>query len=107
MSNNSMSNADSAYPYQCDIEIAMSSPEMASSVQAILSVDQEIGDRVTKEMVAHDAVLHVHFRATEARMLRVSVSSFYDYLLVCLKCYQEFGNNSSSTESATPEVSST
>jgi hypothetical protein len=30
------------------------------------------------------------FAATEAKMLRVSVSSFYDFLTVALKCYQEF-----------------
>jgi hypothetical protein len=30
------------------------------------------------------------FQATEARLLRVAVSTFYDYLLVALKCYQEF-----------------
>lgn len=31
-----------------------------------------------------------HFEATEAKMLRVSVSSFFDYLTVSLRCYQEF-----------------
>jgi Transcription factor Pcc1 len=82
--------SDNGYPYQCDIEVTMSSPEMASSVEAILSVDREISDRVIKEIIAQDVVLHVHFKAKEARLLRVSVSSFYEYLLVCLKCYQEF-----------------
>jgi hypothetical protein len=30
------------------------------------------------------------FQAAEAKILRVSVSSFYDYLSVSLKCLQEF-----------------
>ena len=33
------------------------------------------------------------FQATEAKMLRVSVSTFYDYLTVSLKCLQEFGHD--------------
>lgn len=32
------------------------------------------------------------FRATEAKMLRVAVSTFCDYLTVALKCEQEFGD---------------
>mmetsp|Transcript_26113 Transcript_26113/g.26519 ORF Transcript_26113/g.26519 Transcript_26113/m.26519 type:complete len:121 (-) Transcript_26113:80-442(-) len=35
-------------------------------------------------------VLRVEIEATEAKLLRVSVSSFYDMLTVVLKCYQEF-----------------
>jgi hypothetical protein len=30
------------------------------------------------------------FEAKQAKFLRVSVSSFYDYLTVALKCFQEF-----------------
>ena len=83
--------SDNEYPYQCDIEITLSSPEMASAVADILSVDREISNtRVIKELVAREAVLHVYFQAQEARLLRVSVSAFYEYLVVCLKCYQEF-----------------
>jgi len=36
-------------------------------------------------------VLRVNIQATEAKMLRVSISSFYDMLTVFLKCQQEFG----------------
>jgi len=35
-------------------------------------------------------LLFRRFAATEAKWLRVSVTSFYDYLIVALKCYQEF-----------------
>ena len=33
---------------------------------------------------------HSSVEATEAKMLRVSLSSFYDLLRVVLRCYQEF-----------------
>lgn len=34
-----------------------------------------------------------HFAANQAKFLRVAVSSFYDYLSVALKCYQEFDDS--------------
>lgn len=37
-----------------------------------------------------DPVIYRRFQATEAKMLRVSVSTFYDYLKVALKCIHEF-----------------
>ena len=88
-------NSDDAYPYRCEITVHLPTAEMAADVQRILSVDREIGDRVVKELqlAEEDAAVHVSFRATEARLLRVSVSSFYEYLIVCLKCYQEFGSS--------------
>ena len=33
------------------------------------------------------------FQAAEAKILRVSVTSFYDYLTVSLKCLQEFDSS--------------
>jgi hypothetical protein len=33
------------------------------------------------------------FQSMELKMLRVSVSSFYDYLAVVLKCFQEFDSS--------------
>ena len=33
-----------------------------------------------------------NFQATEAKMLRVAISTFYDYLTVSLKCLQEFSD---------------
>lgn len=35
------------------------------------------------------------FQAVDAKSIRVSVSSFYDYLTVSLKCLQEFDNDDS------------
>lgn len=31
-----------------------------------------------------------HFEAIDAKTLRVAISSFYDFLTVSLKCFQEF-----------------
>jgi tRNA threonylcarbamoyladenosine modification (KEOPS) complex Pcc1 subunit len=83
---------DSEHPYSCDIEIALRSPQQAADVRKILEVDREIGDRVMKSFRHDDdcAILSVSFRAVDAKSLRVSVSSFYEYLVVCLKCYHEF-----------------
>jgi hypothetical protein len=32
-----------------------------------------------------------HFEATDAKMLRVSISTTYDMINVALQCFQEFG----------------
>ena len=60
---------------------------------------------------SHDVFIHAFhllilfdstrsFQATEAKFLRVSVSSFYDYLAVALKVYQEF-DHTTTTSSTT------
>jgi len=52
------------------------------------NVDEE-NDRLRKDRTT--SILRVDIQATEAKMLRVSISSFYDMLNVFLKCQQEFG----------------
>jgi tRNA threonylcarbamoyladenosine modification (KEOPS) complex Pcc1 subunit len=37
-----------------------------------------------------DDILVVQFYATQCKGLRVSISSFLEYIQVALKCYQEF-----------------
>jgi Transcription factor Pcc1 len=88
------------YPYTCEMEIVLpesSRTTMATDLMRILSVDKEIGRCVVRTFsVRHhpernrNAALVVHFAATEAKLLRVSVSSFTEYLNVALHCYQEF-----------------
>lgn len=100
----SSSNSTKSFPYACDIAVTLPSVAMAKQIQAILSVDREIGDRVVKcmstvtdpETMTHQLIVQV--KATEARLLRVSVSAFYEYLIVCLKCYQEFGSVPNATQ---------
>jgi tRNA threonylcarbamoyladenosine modification (KEOPS) complex Pcc1 subunit len=83
---------DSEHLYSCDIEIALRSSQQAADVKRILEVDREIGDRVMKSFHHDDdsVILSVSFKAVDAKSLRVAVSSFYEYLVVCLKCYHEF-----------------
>jgi len=91
------------YPYKCEIEVTFPSPVQARRAKSVLEVDGELGDKVIKtfslskstqasSMDSDDckSVLFINFEATEARMLRVSLSSFYDALNVYLKCLQEF-----------------
>lgn len=82
-------------PYQCCIELNLPSVRHAQQLQQILQVDREISYKdihKSFDVVANinSANLNITFYATQARLLRVSVSSFYDYLVVALKCYQEF-----------------
>jgi Transcription factor Pcc1 len=95
--------------YQCSIEFILPSRRHALQIKQILQVDREISyqdvyklftivENPTAKMdhssqnlnTTCTAVLKVSFYSTQAKLLRVSVSSFYDYLIVALKCYQEF-----------------
>mmetsp|Transcript_28377 Transcript_28377/g.66392 ORF Transcript_28377/g.66392 Transcript_28377/m.66392 type:complete len:341 (+) Transcript_28377:74-1096(+) len=81
------------YPYACEIEVTFPTPRHAEQTQRVMEVDQEIGDRVRKSfsLCGDDKnVLRISFEATEAKFLRVSVSSCYDFLTVALKVFQEF-----------------
>eukprot|EP00554_Chaetoceros_debilis_P005176 CAMPEP_0194085534 /NCGR_PEP_ID=MMETSP0149-20130528/17787_1 /TAXON_ID=122233 /ORGANISM="Chaetoceros debilis, Strain MM31A-1" /LENGTH=106 /DNA_ID=CAMNT_0038768433 /DNA_START=17 /DNA_END=337 /DNA_ORIENTATION=+ len=90
------------YNYKCTIAINFPSLLQAQSACEVLSVDEEIGNRVIKslhvkeiegennEQRQQQGTLIVDVASSEAKMLRVSVSSFYDMLAVFLKCQQEF-----------------
>ena len=83
----------SSRQYKCEIEIGFPNAAHAEMTMKVLSVDKEIsGDKVAKIFASKENILHVKFEATEAKLLRVSVSSFYDMLEVALKCFNEFGN---------------
>lgn len=91
-------------PYICEIVISFPTARHAEQVKQVLEVDREVGaeDRIVHKSFAiqngggaspqnnNKNELTVRFAATEAKWLRVSVTSFYDYLIVALKCYQEF-----------------
>ncbi|XP_006005472.1 L antigen family member 3-like [Latimeria chalumnae] len=46
---------------------------------------------ITKEVEVKDNLLHVHWAADEARILRVSVNSFLDLLGLVLQTMERFG----------------
>ena len=77
-------------PYCCVIEITLPSAQIADQIRRILQVDKEIGDRAVKTYSVLNNCLQVSVRAETAKLLRVVVSSFYEYLQVSLKAYQEF-----------------
>jgi hypothetical protein len=78
------------HPYECSLDLTFPLARQASQVRRIMAVDRELGDRVLRVLTVKDRTVHVAFKATEAKLLRVSVSSFCDYLTVALKCFQEF-----------------
>jgi len=67
----------------CEIKTNETGTEEGSTKSSTLGDDDEMDDP--------RGVLRVNIQATEAKMLRVSISSFYDMLTVFLKCQQEFG----------------
>jgi hypothetical protein len=76
--------------YKCSIDIQFPSPLHAQNALDVLSVDEEIGDKVSKSFSTNENLLSVCFASKEAKMLRVAISSFYDMLNVVLKVNQEF-----------------
>lgn len=97
--------------HACEIEVTFPTNLQAEQALQILQVDKEPTARVSKsfhltktgkegstrtngDKCSSDSVLiykmKVRFESKELKMLRVSVSSFYDYLTVVLKTFQEF-----------------
>lgn len=79
-------------PCECEIQIELPTARHAEQLCAILRVDAERG-AVVKELSAHNTILQATIRAGTVKLLRTVVSSFYDYLIVALKCYQEFDDD--------------
>lgn len=90
--------------YKCTIHLALPSAQCAQHLRDVISVDKEISDKVVKtisvvksdevvedEEPSEARVLRIQFEATDAKMLRVSVSTTYDMMNVALKCFAEFG----------------
>ncbi|KAG7359863.1 transcription factor Pcc1 [Nitzschia inconspicua] len=96
--------------HTCEVEVTFSTNLQAKQALQVLQVDQEPTDRVTKSFSLVETEIHqgsnnnnvdgtqqsgtclmkVRFESKELKMLRVSVSSFYDYLAVVIKTFQEF-----------------
>mmetsp|Transcript_55785 Transcript_55785/g.135180 ORF Transcript_55785/g.135180 Transcript_55785/m.135180 type:complete len:122 (-) Transcript_55785:191-556(-) len=110
--NNNQTTSASPKMHSCDVRVTFPTNRQAQYALQVLQVDKEPTDRVTKSMEVemsdgikekstdstetYDgeeeriAVLKVHFESSELKMLRVSVSSFYDYLALVVKTFQEF-----------------
>ena len=67
------------------------SAEHANIARKSLEVDKELQpDKVEKSFQVKSNVLVVTFKAIDARMLRVSLSSFFDMALVVSRTLAEF-----------------
>mmetsp|Transcript_22175 Transcript_22175/g.30545 ORF Transcript_22175/g.30545 Transcript_22175/m.30545 type:complete len:86 (-) Transcript_22175:153-410(-) len=63
----------------------------AEMTKESLEVDEELQPlRLSKTFTVEDNVLIVHFRASDVKMLRVGMSSFFDMALVASKTLLEF-----------------
>mmetsp|Transcript_5932 Transcript_5932/g.8128 ORF Transcript_5932/g.8128 Transcript_5932/m.8128 type:complete len:91 (+) Transcript_5932:61-333(+) len=79
------------FPYCCVVEINFPSNEAAQITRNSLEVDEELQPKkVSKKFEVLDSTLKISFEATEVKMLRVAVSSFFDMAAVVLRTLQEF-----------------
>eukprot|EP00986_Skeletonema_menzelii_P021534 scaffold34855_cov154-Skeletonema_menzelii.AAC.2 len=107
---------DISRPYKSTVHIALPSIQYAQHLKDVVSVDEEVSNKVVKSFsvvtpqevdgsdddrgsdvidreVGDDnsrRVLRINFMATDAKMLRVAMSTTYDMINVALKCFQEF-----------------
>ncbi|KAK1745667.1 hypothetical protein QTG54_003591 [Skeletonema marinoi] len=103
-------------PYKSTVHIALPSNQYAQHLKDVVSVDEEVSNKVFKsfsivtsqevdgsdvdrgnDAIIRDGgdadeqrVLRINFMATDAKMLRVAMSTTYDMINVALKCFQEF-----------------
>ena len=120
LASSSSSSSSLSFPYRLSLGIRFPEARLAEAAKRSLSVDEEISDRVRRVFRIDDDVLaagsggnvansggdegggvtgagagaglvmRVDFEATEARLLRASVTGFWDMLKVVLKTMQEF-----------------
>mmetsp|Transcript_99114 Transcript_99114/g.277601 ORF Transcript_99114/g.277601 Transcript_99114/m.277601 type:complete len:94 (-) Transcript_99114:264-545(-) len=80
--------------HACEVQIDFPTNLQAEQAMRILQVDAEPTDRVTKsfrmENTEDGMSMVVRIESKELKMLRVAVSSFYDYAMVVMKTMQEF-----------------
>ncbi|XP_038069474.1 EKC/KEOPS complex subunit LAGE3-like [Patiria miniata] len=77
--------------HECDLSIPFPSAREAEIAYNTLRVDKEPRKEITKELQLVENTLKVRFTATEARLLRVAVGSFMDYLNLTIQTMEHFG----------------
>uniref|UniRef100_A0AAV1V188 Transcription factor Pcc1 n=1 Tax=Peronospora matthiolae TaxID=2874970 RepID=A0AAV1V188_9STRA len=79
------------HPYECDICLNFPAEVDAQFVLQTLEVDDELQpDKIHRTLTVKGSDLHVHFEATEIRLLRAAVSSFYDMSMLTARTLLEF-----------------
>ncbi|ETK83659.1 hypothetical protein F441_11459 [Phytophthora nicotianae CJ01A1] len=83
---------DSAtHPFECEINLSFPEEVDAQYVLQTLEVDEELQpEKIHRTLTVKGAELHVHFEATEIRLLRAAVSSFYDMSVLTARALLEF-----------------
>ncbi|XP_072181611.1 EKC/KEOPS complex subunit LAGE3-like [Diadema setosum] len=77
---------------KCELRIPMCSKREAEIAYNSLRVDKEPrAKEISKELRVEESTLIVNFSATQARLLRVAVGSFMDFLLLVTQTMEEFG----------------
>mmetsp|Transcript_67233 Transcript_67233/g.194419 ORF Transcript_67233/g.194419 Transcript_67233/m.194419 type:complete len:129 (-) Transcript_67233:1386-1772(-) len=80
--------------HACEVKVSFPTNLQAEQALRILQVDAEPTNRVSKSFrLDHcdgKVAMVVRIESKELKMLRVAVSSFYDYLAVVMKTMQEF-----------------
>ena len=80
-------------PTRRTVRVQFQTPDHAMTASKVLSVDDELSLKAVKELHVdseNGCMLVGHFRATDARVLRVMVSSFYDMLGVVIRTLRDF-----------------
>lgn len=73
------------------INIPFATPEHAQMAARAVSVDEELQkDKCDRQVVADGSTVTATITATEARVLRVAVSSYFDMMSVAVRTLREF-----------------
>lgn len=79
-------------PPHSTLSIPFPSPLEAQIAHGSLAPDPEPRKGgISKELTVTENFLHVHWKADEARILRVSISSFLDHLSLVIETMEMFG----------------
>ena len=72
--------------------VTFGSAQHATIACRTLAVDEELQPlNILRSERVEGATMHVHFAATELRLLRVALSSFYDMAILTAATISEFG----------------
>ncbi|CAM9123972.1 unnamed protein product [Choristocarpus tenellus] len=85
------------YGFVSEVEVTYPSATLALMARNTLSVDEEIQpNKICKSFRVDGSTMHVHFTASEEKVLRVVMSSFFDMALVVSRTMMEFDSGSES-----------
>ncbi|CAM9209095.1 unnamed protein product [Discosporangium mesarthrocarpum] len=80
--------------FSSEVEITYPSDSLARVACNTLSVDEEIQpNKIRKSFRLDGPTMTVHFTATEEKVLRVVMSSFFDMALVVSRTFLEFDDS--------------